>query len=63
MKQPKKNPEKERKALPPLVLVDEIEKLSLDKCKKILNSTGLNYSDEEIESIRDFLYLLAAIAA
>lgn len=34
--------------------------LSLGKCREILCSTGLNYSDEEIELIRDYFYQLAA---
>ena len=40
----------------------EMEKISLAECKKILNTDGLFYSDEEIIEIRDFLYQLADIA-
>lgn len=35
--------------------------LSLSESKKILNRAGLNYSDEEINQIREFIYLLAEI--
>lgn len=34
----------------------ESEKLSLNQCKKILNTNGNNYSDEEILKIRNWLY-------
>ena len=37
------------------------EKLSLDQCKKILKRDGLNFTDEEVIIIRDFLYALATI--
>lgn len=37
----------------------ENRKLSLLECKKILNTNGLCYTDEEILKIRDYLYHLA----
>lgn len=40
----------------------ENRKLSLIECKKILNTDGLNYTDEEVLKIRDWLYQLADIA-
>lgn len=35
------------------------EKISVGKCKSILESDGSIYSEQEIKEIRDFLYLLA----
>ena len=35
--------------------------LTIQECKKILNRNGNNYTDEEIRSIRDFLWSLAQI--
>lgn len=37
------------------------KKLSIEYCKSILNKDGYNYTDEQVEQIRDFLYLLADI--
>jgi len=37
------------------------EKLSLERCKKVLNQDGLNYTDEEVKKIREFIYILAEI--
>lgn len=37
----------------------ENRKLSLVECKKILNTDGLCYTDEEVLKIRDYLYHLA----
>ncbi len=34
----------------------ESERLSVNQCKKILNTNGNNYSDEEISKIRNWLY-------
>ena len=34
----------------------ENRKLSLIECKKILNTDGLCYTDEEVLKIRDWLY-------
>ncbi len=39
----------------------EVEKLSIEYCRKILNKNGFNYTDEQVEKIRDFLYILADI--
>lgn len=36
-------------------------KISLQECKTILNKNGENFSDEEVKSIRDFLYTLIEI--
>ena len=35
--------------------------LSVESCQKILNSNGKNYTHEEIQKIREFLYLLGEI--
>lgn len=35
--------------------------LSITESKKILNKNGLKYTDEEINKIRDFIYMLAEI--
>ena len=35
--------------------------LSITESKKILNRAGLNYTDEEINMIREFIYVLAEI--
>ena len=40
----------------------ENKKLSLVECKKILNTNGLCYTDEEIIKIRDWMYHMAEIA-
>lgn len=37
------------------------EKLSLEHCQKVLNQDGLNYTDEEVILIRDYLYAMAEI--
>jgi hypothetical protein len=37
------------------------EKVSLSKCKTILQNVGSVYTDEEVSQIRDFLYMLAEI--
>jgi len=39
--------------------IKESEKFSLSKCKEILNRNGKNYTDEEILTIRDWLYNVA----
>jgi hypothetical protein len=36
-------------------------KVSIEQCKKMLNRNGNNYTDEEVEKIRDFLYILVHI--
>ena len=38
--------------------VSQNERISLAACKKILNTDGLNYTDEEIIKIRDWLYVV-----
>jgi hypothetical protein len=38
-----------------------LEKVSIGKCKLILEKNGCNYTDKEIEKIRDFLYILGEI--
>ena len=40
----------------------ENRKLSMIECKKILNTDGLCYNDEEVLKIRDWLYHMAEIA-
>ena len=42
--------------------IAENNKLSLSECKKILNTDGLCYTDEEVLKIRDWLYQMADIA-
>jgi hypothetical protein len=37
----------------------EVEKISLLKCRSILQSDGSVYTDQDIIEIRDFLYKLA----
>jgi hypothetical protein len=39
----------------------DLEKMSIEKCKSILEKHGCNYTDKEIEKIRDFLYILGEI--
>jgi hypothetical protein len=39
----------------------ESEKVSLRKCKTILQGDGSIYTDEEFSQIRDFLYMLAEL--
>ncbi|HEY9045790.1 MAG TPA: hypothetical protein VIN08_07825 [Ohtaekwangia sp.] len=34
-------------------------KFSIEYCKKILNKSGDNYTDEEVIKIREFLYFIA----
>lgn len=40
----------------------ENRKLSIIECKKILNTDGFCYTDEEVLKIRDWLYRMAEIA-
>lgn len=44
-----------------VVDINEVGKLSIDKCKKILNKNGNKYTDDEVKQIRDFYYILAEI--
>lgn len=39
----------------------KFEKVSILKCRNIFKRHGYNYTDAEIEKIRDFLYLLGEI--
>ena len=38
------------------------EKISIPRCREILCTNGLDYTEDEIIEIRDFLYELASIA-
>ena len=40
---------------------DEFEKISIVKCRNIFKKYGYNYTDIEIEMIRNFLYILGEI--
>lgn len=37
------------------------KKLSIEYCQNKLKKNGLNFTDKQVEHIRDFLYLLAEI--
>lgn len=37
------------------------KRISIEKCKKALKTTGRNYTDEQLLQIREFLYQLAEI--
>jgi hypothetical protein len=41
--------------------MERVKKLSISYCKKILESEGKKYSDEETEMIRDLLYKLGEL--
>jgi hypothetical protein len=41
--------------------MERAKKLSIAYCKKILESSGKKYSEEEIEKIRDLLYKLGEL--
>ena len=41
--------------------MERVKKLSVAYCKKILESSGKKYSDEETEIIRDLLYKLGEL--
>lgn len=41
--------------------MESVKKLSVSYCKKILESEGKKYSDEEVEMIRDLLYKLGEL--
>jgi hypothetical protein len=41
--------------------MESVKKLSVTYCKKILESCGKKYSDEETEKIRDLLYKLGEL--
>lgn len=39
----------------------EVEKISLSKCKSVLEGDGSKYTNEEVLEIREFLYMLAEL--
>jgi hypothetical protein len=41
--------------------MERVKKISIAHCKKILESSGKKYSDEETEKIRDLLYKLGEL--
>jgi hypothetical protein len=41
--------------------MERVKKLSVTYCKKVLESEGKKYSDEEAEKIRDLLYKLGEL--
>ena len=41
--------------------MESVKKLSIAYCKKVLESSGKKYSDEETEKIRDLLYKLGEL--
>jgi hypothetical protein len=41
--------------------MERIKKLSLAYCRKVLESDGKKYTDEETEKIRDLLYKLGEL--
>ena len=41
--------------------MERVKKISVAYCKKILESSGKKYSDEETEKIRDLLYKLGKL--
>lgn len=41
--------------------MESVKKLSIAYCKKVLDSGGKKYSDEETEKIRDLLYKLGEL--
>ena len=41
--------------------MESVKKLSVTYCKKVLESCGKKYSDEETEKIRDLLYKLGEL--
>ena len=45
----------------PNTSVLEEKKLSIDYCRKKLREKGLNFTDKQVQQLRDFLYLLAEI--
>jgi hypothetical protein len=38
-----------------------MKKLSIEECKEILNADGKNYTDADVEILRNLLYTLAEI--
>jgi hypothetical protein len=45
----------------PINTAQSAEKLDIATCRKILNQNGNNYSDEQIVTIREYLYQLVEI--
>lgn len=45
----------------PINTAQSTERLDVATCRKVLNQNGNNYSDEQIITIRDYLYQLAEI--
>ena len=41
--------------------MDESKKISVDYCKKLLKKGGLDYTNEQVKNIRDFMYLIGEI--
>jgi len=39
----------------------EVEKISFNRCKSVLESDGSKYTSEEVLEIREFLYMLAEL--
>lgn len=35
--------------------------LSIEKCKRMLNKDGYNYTDDEVKKIKDFIHYIAEI--
>lgn len=41
--------------------MEEAKKLSLAQCRRILERDGAKYSDEQVQKIRDVLYVLGEL--
>jgi len=39
------------------------KKISLEKCREIMNKDGLHYTDKELLKVRDFLYRITEITS
>jgi hypothetical protein len=50
-----------KKKIIPIKTAQRGERLDIAICRKVLNQNGNNYSDEQIITIRDYLYQLAEI--
>jgi hypothetical protein len=42
-------------------IMEEVKKLSLAQCRRILEEGGVKYSDEQVLKIRDILYVLGEL--
>lgn len=40
---------------------DDLKKFTVERCKKILTKNGAEYTDEQVQKIRDFLYAVLEI--